>query len=191
MGVTVGMMAIEGMIAGKRPVLRLPLAALLFLVLGFLGGCGTQVEVWEGEGHDTSRGTLSFQTLVLEVNSDLPGVEEAVKALDFALGTEFLYRHKRVVKSGGDIRVAVKIRHFKEVARESRVWLGSLAGSAELMADVRVTGRQVKPFTFSIEARSHGASTREDFLTGKGGSTEDLTQRVAAIIVGELVDPSS
>ena len=165
--------------------------ALLAGLLGLFTACGTQVEVWQGSEHETARQALAFSTLVLAVSSDLPGAEEAVTSLAFALETEFLYRHKRVVPQGGDLRVAVKIRHLKDVPRETRVWLGSLAGSSELRADIRVTGPWIKPFTFSIEAQSRGATTTEDFLSGKGGSTEDLTQRAAAIIVGELLDPDA
>ena len=165
--------------------------AVLAGLLGLLTSCGTQVEVWEGSEHEVARKALAFSTLVLEVGSDLPGTEEAVTSLAFALETEFLYRHKRVVPASGDIRVLVKIRHLKDVPRETRVWLGSLAGSAELRAEIQVTGPRTKPFTFSIEAQSRGATTTDDFLSGKGGSTEELTQRAAAIIVGELLDPDS
>ena len=170
---------------------RLARSALLAGLLALLGGCGTQVEVWQGNGHEAARQALAFSTLVLAVNSEVPGAEEAITSLAFALETEFLYRQKRVVPRGGDIWVAVKISHLKDVPRETRVWLGSLAGSAELRADIRVTGPRIKPFTFSIEAQSRGATTTEDFLSGKGGSTEELTQRAAAIIVGELLDPDS
>lgn len=166
-------------------------SVLLAGLLALLVGCGTQVEVWQGSEHETARQALAFSTLDLAVSSELPGTEEAIISLAFALETEFLYRQKRVVPAGGDIRVAVKISHLKDVPRETRVWLGSLAGSAELRADIRVTGPRTKPFTFSIEAQSRGATTTEDFLSGKGGSTEELTHRAAAIIVGELLDPDS
>ena len=166
-------------------------SVLLAGLLALLAGCGTQVEVWQGNGHEAARQALAFSTLVLAVSSDLPGAEEAVTSLAFALETELLYRQKRLVPRGGDIRLAVRISHLKDVPRETRVWLGSLAGSAELRADIRVTGPRIKPFTFSIEAQSRGATTTEDFLSGKGGSTEELTQRAAAIIVGELLDPDS
>ena len=161
----------------------------LLLPLCLLGGCGTSREVQytdhreEGWEHIP----LVFKTVVIKVKSEVLGAEEAEKQLNFAMEVEFLYKNKLIVKSGGDIEVTVVIKSLKDVPRESRVWFGSLAGSATLLAGVRVVGKKSKPFSFAVETVSRGAGTTEDFLTGKGGSTQDMLERTAEVIVAELV----
>jgi len=167
-----------------RGLLILGLIPLICL----LGGCGTTREVQytgtQAKGWDHN--PVAFKTVVITVKSEVPGIEEAIKQLTFALEVEFLYKKKSIVKSDGDIEVAVFIKSLKEVPRESRVWLGSLAGSATVHAVVDVRGKHIKPFSFAIETISRGAGTTDDFLTGKGGSTQDMLERTAELIVGEL-----
>lgn len=156
----------------------------LLLPLSLLGGCGTSREVqYTGQEHDP----VAFKTVVIKVKSEVPGTEEAEKQLNFALEVEFLYNKKQIVESGGDIEVAVVIKSLRDVPRASRVWFGSLAGSATLRAEIRVAGKKLKPFSFSVETESRGAGTTEDFLTGKGGSTQDMLERTAELIVAELI----
>lgn len=161
----------------------------LILSLCLLGGCGTSREVqYTNQGVDGwEHDPLAFNTVAIKVKSEVPGTEEAEKQLNFALEVEFLYKKKKIVASGGDIEVAVVIKSLEDVPRASRVWLGSLAGSATLRAEVRVAGKRKKPFTFSVETVSRGAGTTEDFLTGKGGSTQDMVERTAELIVAELI----
>ena len=87
---------------------------------------------------------MAFKTVVIKVKSEVPGTEEAEKQLNFALEVEFLYKKKLIVKSGGDIEVTVVIKSLKDVPRESRVWFGSLAGSATLLAEVKGCGEKIK-----------------------------------------------
>ena len=161
----------------------------IILPLCLLGGCGTSREVqYTNQGVDGwEHDPVAFNTVAINVKSEVPGTEEAEKQLNFALEVEFLYKKKKIVASGGDIQVAVVIKSLEDVPRASRVWLGSLAGSATLRAEVRVAGKRTKPFTFSVETVTRGAGTTEDFLTGKGGSTQDMVERTAELIVAELI----
>ena len=161
----------------------------LLLPLCLLGGCGTSREVQYSDPRvdGWERQSLAFKLVVINVKSEVPGTEEAEKQLNFSLEVEFRYKKKLIAKSGGDIAVAVVIKSLKDVPRESRVWFGSLAGSATLLAEVRVTGKKSKPFSFTVETVSRGAGTTDDFLTGKGGSTQDMLERTAEVIVAELV----
>ena len=161
----------------------------LLLPLCLLGGCGTsrEVQYTDHRAEGWEHNPRAFKTVVINVKSEVPGAEEAEKQLNFAMEVEFLYKNKLIVKSGGDIEVTVVIKSLKDVPRESRVWFGSLAGSATLLADVRVVGKKSKPFSFAVETVSRGAGTTEDFLTGKGGSTQDMLERTAEVIVAELV----
>ncbi|MFZ1536017.1 MAG: hypothetical protein WAT23_01320 [Chromatiaceae bacterium] len=175
---------------GGQPMKLLALLTLgLFLSLCLLGGCGTTREVQytgpQADGWDHK--PVDFKTVVIAVKSEVPETEEAKKQLIFALEVEFRYKKKSVVKSGGDIEVTVVIQSLNDVPRESRVWLGSLAGSATLHADVRIKGKTIKPFSFAVETISRGAETTDDFLTGKGGSTQDMLERTAELIVAELI----
>lgn len=170
-----------------KPLSSIILSLLLPLCL--LGGCGTSREVQYSDPRvdGWERQPLVFKSVVINIKSEVPGTEQAEKQLKFSLEVEFLYRKKLIVKSGGDIEVVVVIKSLQDVPRESRVWLGSLAGSATLLAEVRVAGKKAKPFTFTVETISRGAGTTDDFLTGKGGSTQDMLERTAELIVAELV----
>jgi len=129
----------------------------------------------------------SFSQVVLEVGSSAPDSDYARKLMRFALEVEFIQRHKKLVKTGGDLQVKVDITALKDIPRKSRVWLGSLAGTAEMRTEIRVRGRQGKVSRFAVETLSQGATSPEDFLTGKGGSTQDMVERTAAAIVAEIV----
>jgi len=164
---------------------RVPLF-LLFLVLS---GCGTSLEV-HYEGSDQAGWeppSYRFKTLSLAVHSDVPDIEQAIKQLEFALEVEFAARRKRILPSGADLQVTVDIQSLTDVQRETRVFLGSLAGQARMRSRIRVTTPGKAPFVFAIETVSSGADTTEDFLSGKGGSTQDMVERTALGIVEELV----
>lgn len=170
------------------PLYRLGAFLSLPLVL-FLTACGTAMEVhYPSPEPDTAEVIPArFSRVVLEVGSSVPDTEEARKLMRFALEVEFLQKHKQLVQNNGDLEVSVVITGLKDVPRESRVWLGSLAGRAEMRTEIRVKGRQGKVSRFAIETLSQGATSSADFLTGKGGSTQDMVERTAAAIVAEIV----
>jgi hypothetical protein len=161
----------------------------LLLLLFLLGGCGTTMEVQYPVNQDASEAhqPAVFKSVTIKVKSEVPETEEAEKQLNFAMEVELLYKKKKIVKSGGDIILAVVIKSLRDVPRESRVWFGSLAGNAEMRTDVTVKGGGLPPRLFTVETTTRGAASTDDFLTGKGGSTQDMLERTAQAIVEELI----
>lgn len=130
---------------------------------------------------------MRYTSLALIVKTDVPGSDEEVRLLDRFLSTEFIIRRKQLVESNGDVQVEAVIKRLEKVSQTSRLWWGSLAGSARLRVDVTVTRKPSSVMNFTLDTEAQGASSTGDWWSGHGGSIEDMLQRSAVKIVDEIL----
>ena len=112
--------------------------------------------------------------------------EEAQQLKEF-LVKEFKAKNKEIKDSEANAEMIVVMKHLKKVSRSSRLVWGSLAGKAEIRADVTITTTNAAPVSFTVDTSSKGASSAGGWLSGYGGSTEDALERTAAKIVSEIL----
>ena len=157
---------------------------LVFQVLG----CGTTTAIHSNNNPASAKTPkLVFKTLVLEVKTVVPESDEEARLLDRFLSTEFMLKRKQLVDTNGDVQVVAVITRLEKVSQTSRLWWGSLAGSARLRVDVTVTGWGSGVMNFTLDTEAQGAASTGDWWSGLGGSTEDMLQRSAVKIVSEIL----
>jgi len=168
-----------------RPI-HLLSAVLTASVLMLSAACGTTTSVANYQKPLAKK--PKFQSVGLKVNTQLAGKEEETRLLDRFVANELLLRRKQLLESGADINVVVTIEHLDGVSQTARLWLGGFAGDGTVRVKVVVTGGDLPdPVVFSIDSRTTGASTSDEWWTGYGGTTQDLLQRAAKVIVDQLL----
>jgi len=167
---------------------RIAMLILLIAAAAVIAGCGTTVNVKpEGSMSGKEIPKLSFASIAIEVKTEVEDSQDAVKMFKESLANEFKERNITVVDNGADAKMVVEIKHLKKVSKTSRFFWGSLSGSAELKAKITITVKNSKSLNFSIDSSARGASGLGDFMTGYGGSTDDLLNRGAKKIIEEIL----
>jgi hypothetical protein len=123
----------------------------------------------------------------VKVRTEVVETAEEAKLLENYLHEQLVAKNKKVVESDPDAEMVAVIKQLKKVSRAARLWWGSLTGSAEIRVDVSVKTKKSEPAQFIVDTEAKGASSAGDWLTGYGGSTEELLQRTSAAIVDELL----
>ncbi len=157
----------------------------VLIVIAFLmSACGTTINLKPIEKSipDKEFPKMFFTSIAIEVKTEVEDCREEIQMFKKFLTNEFKERKITVVESETDTKMMVVIKHLKRVSKTGRFFWGSLAGSAELKAEIIIT-KDISTLSFFIDTSSQGASGVGDFLTGYGGSTDDLLNRTAKKIV--------
>lgn len=165
------------------------IAFFMLIVAAFLlSACGTTVNVKPTDGSLPSEESLklSFASVAIEVKTEVEDSQEEAQMFKDFLANEFKERNITVAESGTDAKMMVIIKHLKKVSKTSRFFWGSLAGSAEIKADIAIKTKTANS-SFFVNASARGASGFSDYMSAYGGSTEDLLNRTAKKIAEKIL----
>lgn len=165
--------------------------ARVILIIGaliFLLACGTTSVIVPTSGLVSveTLPKIAFTSIQIEIKTEVADSEQEVQLLKEFLVKEFQNRGKIIVESRADAKMVATIIHLKKVPKTKRLWWGSLAGKAEAKIDIVFILNNDKAY-FTIDTGSAGASSAGDWLSGYGGSTEDMLERSAERIVAEIL----
>jgi|GEM_PF-5601745 len=160
---------------------RIAMVIFVIAAAAVMAGCGTTVNVKPEEsmsGKEIPK--LSFASITIEVKTEVEDSQDAVKMFNESLVNEFKERNITVVDNGADAKMVVTIKHLKKVSLTKRFFLGILAGTAELKANIVVVVLKNNPIIFSVDISSWDAS-------GIAGHTGAIINDAAEEIANKII----
>lgn len=162
-------------------------AAALMVLLN-LAGCASSGVVKDASPISTGR-PVSLDFVLVETSSSLTNLESEKITLNDAIISCLQQRQVFGVVTadpvatgaGSGLKVRVEIREIHKVSEDARLWIGALAGRAQILVQVSVTdlksGAQIE--TFEVEGKSGKSAT--------AGTTNEAIERAAEQVAAEMV----
>ncbi len=163
--------------------------AVTLIFLLNLAGCASSSGVVRNASPIATGRPVSLDFVLVETSSSLVNLEPEKNALNDSIISclqqsqifGVVSASNIVVSQGSGLKVSADIKEIHKVSDDARLWIGGLAGRAQILVQLIVTdlksGAQIE--TFEVEGKSGKSAA--------AGTTDEAIERAAEKVAAELV----